>query len=133
MTRKGYKKHKKLIKLWEKGANIQSYSEMNKEWYDAPDPLWNEFSIYRIRPIKKIKLVVGRRYLLAYTDQFCHIATVNGKRIPYDADRYKKPYLFVGNFAVPEGKMNIFYQEEEGWYLMFSANYEGYIIKEIIE
>lgn len=43
-------KHAELIKAWADGAEIQSRTGIDKEWYDAFNPQWREHHEYRIKP-----------------------------------------------------------------------------------
>ena len=52
MTKEGYNKHKELIEAWGKGAEIQYYSKMRKEWIDTENPEWRVDLTYRIKPTK---------------------------------------------------------------------------------
>jgi hypothetical protein len=42
--------HAELIKAWADGAEIQSRTGIDKEWYDAFNPQWREHHEYRIKP-----------------------------------------------------------------------------------
>ena len=52
MTREGYNKHKELFDAWLNGAEIQYYSEYDKEWADTNNPNWNLEIKYRIKPTR---------------------------------------------------------------------------------
>lgn len=54
-------KHAELIKLWADGAEVQWFSESNKEWFDyyhgSAGPGWSESHLYRIKPEPKPDMV----------------------------------------------------------------------------
>jgi hypothetical protein len=48
-------KHAEIIKAWAEGAKIQHFD--NEKWYDVHSPLWDQGTIYRIKPEPKPDLV----------------------------------------------------------------------------
>lgn len=54
-------KHAEIIKAWADGHEIQVKCEFSNAWLDVPDPLWNDFREYRIKPSEKVV-----RWLWAY-------------------------------------------------------------------
>lgn len=41
-----------LFDSWLDGADIQSYSKFRQEWRDDPIPVWDRYTIYRVKPNK---------------------------------------------------------------------------------
>ena len=57
------KKHADLIHAWADGAEIQLYSQEEGKWVGDKNPLWAEFTQYRIKPEEKKPVV---RWLWAF-------------------------------------------------------------------
>ena len=50
-------KHADLIHAWADGAEIQLYSQEEGKWVGDKNPLWAEFTQYRLKPKEKKPVV----------------------------------------------------------------------------
>ncbi len=99
-----------------------------------------EYTITKKRRKKITELIVGRKYKLQYTGQYCHFATISEKSIFTHKDLETNlfentEFIFVGKILDGIGGRNIFYtgrtQSLHTTYVMFSCIDLDYVLEEI--